>query len=187
MRWWPLLLNDEESYRLIVGLGNPGAAYEETRHNIGFRVVKALADKYRLSFRAVSQLEGEVAKGIVQEKKTLLFLPMTYMNESGHAVKRCLDYFKVPLEALLVISDEIYLPFGNMRLRKEGSSGGHKGLKSIEAHLGLQSYARLRIGISDRKEGELEDYVLGRFTSEEREKLPEIVEKACEQVLHWLK
>lgn len=181
------MLNDEESYRLIVGLGNPGAAYEETRHNIGFRVIRALADKYKLSFRSASQLEGEVAKGIVQEKKALLFLPMTYMNESGHAVKRCLDYFKVPLGALLVVSDEIYLPLGTMRLRKEGSSGGHNGLKSIEAHLGSQNYARLRIGISDRQEGELADYVLGRFSPEEREKLPEIVEKACEQVIDWLK
>ena len=167
---------------LIVGLGNPGSAYEETRHNMGFQVVKRWAAKQGLSFRRARHLVGEVAS---QADVTLL-LPMTYMNSSGESVRLCVDYFKLPVENILVVCDDIALPFGEIRLRQGGSAGGHNGLKSVEAHLGTQAYSRLKVGVGDRDRGELADHVLGRFTAQELQELPEILEKASEVLDAWL-
>lgn len=176
----------EQKSLLVVGLGNPGSAYEGTRHNVGFQVVKMWAAKQDLSFRAAAHLSAELAQGKVGEMKVLLLLPMTYMNSSGEAVRLCVDYFKVSLEDLLIVCDDIALPLEEMRLRLEGSAGGHNGLKSIEAHLGTQKYPRLRIGIGDRAEGDLSDHVLGRFTEQESRLLPEIFTRAVEVLDMWI-
>jgi len=178
---------DNPGRYLIIGLGNPGKTYERTRHNVGFRIVKAFAEKYNISFRpSLTRAKGSLGEGQVDGKKALLLMPLTYMNESGLSVRKCIDYYKIPKEQLIVVTDDVALPFTQLRLRKQGSSGGHNGLKSIEAHLGTQDYARLRVGVSDRREGELADYVLGHFNDEEEEKLPEIVDKAIETLEAWL-
>lgn len=171
--------------KLIVGLGNPGKSYELTRHNVGFEVVKALAKKKGWSFHRDAKIEGEIAQGSVGEQKWFLLLPETYMNSSGEAVRRCVEYFKVPLEEILVVCDDIALPFGTLRLREKGSAGGHNGLRSIEEHLGSQHYARLRIGVGDRMEGDLADHVLGKFLAEEQEKLPTLIADASASVEKW--
>jgi len=164
---------------LLVGLGNPGQTYETTRHNIGFRVLKALAKKYDISFSpSISRAKGSLGEGVIDEKKVLLLMPLTYMNESGLSVRKCADYYKVPKDHLIILADDVALPFGKLRLRSQGGCGGHNGLKSIEAHLGGQDYTRLRIGVSDRERGELADYVLGQFTDREEELLPSVIERA---------
>ncbi len=170
---------------LIVGLGNPGAAYEGTRHNIGFRVLKALAEKLGAALRpALAQAKGNLAQAKVGEKILFLLMPLTYMNESGLAVRKCLDYFKIPLHHCLIVVDDVAIPFGSIRLREKGSAGGHNGLKSVEAHLGSDEYARLRIGVS--KEQPLADYVLSHFSAEEEKELPEITQRALEKIDAWL-
>ncbi len=172
--------------RLIVGLGNPGQAYEKTRHNVGFHVVRAFAETKSFSWRRADSLKGEVAQGVVEDTKIFLLMPATYMNSSGEAVRLCLDYFDLPLEDMVVVADDIALPLGKIRLRPQGGSGGHNGLKSIEAHIRTQYYARLRIGIGDREHGDLADHVLGRFSEDEANRLPEIVKKAVEILDVWI-
>ena len=172
---------------LIVGLGNPGRSYDDTRHNIGFRIVKVLARKYALTFKpSLVRAKGSVAEGLVQEKKALLLLPLTFMNESGLSVGKCVRYFKVPIDRLIVVTDDVALPFGKLRMRSKGSSGGHNGLKSVQAHLGTEEYMRLRIGVGESSEEELSDYVLGKFSSKEELLLPEIVERAISALELWL-
>lgn len=181
------MIGSESEIYLVVGLGNPGKAYEWTRHNVGFHVVELFAQKKGFSnFRRSSQLEGEIAEGNLYEKKTLVLKPMAYMNLSGHSVRRCCDYYKIAPSHLLVISDEADLPLGSMRLREKGSAGGHKGLQSIEEEL-HEHYPRLRVGV-DRPAGgeELADYVLGRFTEEERPKIAETIERATQVIDLWL-
>lgn len=176
----------EERY-LVVGLGNPGKTYEDTRHNIGFRVVKALGAKYGVVFKpALVRAKGSLGEGIVREKKTRMLMPLTYMNESGSAVKRCSRFYKIPNDHLIVVTDDVALPFGQLRLKSQGSAGGHNGLKSVQAHLGTQEYPRLRIGVGDNRKGELSDYVLGRFTLEEQRQLPDVVDQAIEAIELWL-
>lgn len=172
---------------LIVGLGNPGKTYEDTRHNIGFRVMKAFAAKYGISFHpALVRAKGSLGEGKVKDKKVYLLLPLTYMNESGLSVRKCVDYYKISPDSLIVVADDVALPFGRLRLRMQGSSGGHNGLKSVEAHLGTQEYMRLRIGVSDRQSGDLSDHVLGQFTKEEQKELPAIVDRAIHTLEVWL-
>jgi peptidyl-tRNA hydrolase, PTH1 family len=177
---------DELEKYLIVGLGNPGEAYIKTRHNVGFNIVQSLAKKHAMGFKHASHLIGDVAQGEICEKKGLLLLPTTFMNSSGDAVRRCIDDFKVPLDRLIVVCDDIVLPIGKMRLRSKGSSGGHNGLKSIEAHLNTQYYARLRIGVGSPQEGKLVDYVLGKFSQEEIKVIEEITVKAVEVLELWI-
>ncbi|MBI2742538.1 MAG: aminoacyl-tRNA hydrolase [Chlamydiales bacterium] len=171
---------------LIVGLGNPGKAYEETRHNVGFQVLRAYAEKKGLVFRSTTGFIGELAQGRLYDKKTVLLLPLTYMNSSGEAVSICCHYFEVAKENVLVVCDDIALPFGALRLKPKGSSGGHNGLKSIEQHLSTQEFPRLRVGIGEKGGGTLSEHVLGRFTPEERRDLPQIVERAADAVDMWL-
>lgn len=173
---------------LVVGLGNPGSAYEGTRHNIGFRVLKALAEKLEGNFRpALSEAKGSLAQVKGENQTLFLLMPLTYMNESGLAVRRCLDYFKIPFKHCLIVVDDADLPFGELRLREKGSSGGHNGLKSVAAHLASEEYARLRIGVGKSENEELADYVLARFTAEEEQELPKVVESALEKIDAWLK
>jgi PTH1 family peptidyl-tRNA hydrolase len=171
---------------LISGLGNPGSAYDETRHNIGFYAVRALAKKYGLSFRHAADFIGELAQAQIYDKKSYLLLPLTYMNSSGEAIRLCKEYFDVALSNLLIICDDVALPFGKLRFRAKGSSGGHNGLESVEEHLASREYSRLRVGVGAPGEQDLAQYVLGKFTAEEKKALPEVAEKVVAAVEMWL-
>ena len=157
---------------LIVGLGNIGAEYVGTRHNIGFKVLDALAEASNAVFTTARY--GDVAEVRYKGRTLLLLKPSTYMNLSGKAVRYWLDTEKIPLENLLVISDDIALPFGTLRLRPKGSAGGHNGLKNIAELLGSEEYARMRFGVGgDFPRGHQVEYVLGEWTDEERQAMPE--------------
>ncbi len=157
-----------------------------TRHNVGFEIVEAFAGGRHWNFRMEPQLRGELAQGSLHGKKVILLRPMTYMNLSGRSVHLCAGFFKVPLAHILVISDEIALPLGSLRLRGGGSAGGHKGLLNIEEALGTREYPRLRVGVGDRTHGDLADYVVGSFTEEERAVLPSMIERAEKAIDVWI-
>ena len=164
---------------LIVGLGNIGPKYHNTRHNIGFKVLDHLAEKEDLTFE--SQKLGDIATYRFKGRTFILLKPSTYMNLSGKAVNYWLQKEKIPLEHLLVITDDLNLPFGTLRVKTKGSDGGHNGLKDIQAQLGTTSYNRFRFGISDEfSKGRQVDYVLGEWNEEEAGKLPERLEKSAE-------
>lgn len=168
--------------KLIVGLGNPGKKYALTRHNLGFLAVDALAEASQVSFKEQSSFEGYLAK---RNDGVLLLKPTTYMNLSGQSVRRVSDYFKVTPSETVIVCDDIALPYGMLRLRRGGSSGGHNGLKSIEAHYGTQQYPRLKIGIGDREHGNLADHVLAPLSAKELEALPTLL-RTCTEVLEEL-
>ena len=176
----------DNTVHLIVGLGNPGHSYKLTRHNAGFDVVQAFADKYGLHFKLVSAFVAELAQGMINQAKVLILRPHTFMNESGIAVAKCVNYYKVPFEQMIVVSDDVALPLGALRLRKAGSCGGHNGLKSIEMHLQTQQYPRLRIGIGEPQHGQLKEYVLDTFKAEERHAIDESVKHAVKVLELWL-
>jgi PTH1 family peptidyl-tRNA hydrolase len=164
---------------LIAGLGNMGAEYDYTRHNVGFEVVDYLAKEFNVSFKN-DQL-GDLAEFKHKGRTFVLLKPSTYMNRSGKAVRYWLQKKKIPQKNLLVVMDDLNLPFGKQRLRGKGSDGGHNGLKDINQMLGNNQYARLRIGIGDEfHKGQQVDYVLGKWSDEEAEKLPEIIKYAAE-------
>jgi PTH1 family peptidyl-tRNA hydrolase len=176
----------EKSY-MIVGLGNPGKEYEKTRHNMGFLAVGALAKKWGWGFKKSLKLKSFLAKGKFGEKDVFLVLPETYMNLSGEAVGSGMEYFKIEMSHMLLVVDDVDIPFGEFRLKEHSGCGGHKGLQSVEMHLGCNAYPRLRIGIGDRKEGSLEDYVLTPFSQEEAKELPQVLDEAVAIVELWLK
>lgn len=166
---------------LIVGLGNIGPKYHNTRHNIGFKVLDHLVEKEDLSFE--SQKLGDIATYKFKGRTFILLKPSTYMNLSGKAVNYWLQKEKIPLEHLLVITDDLNLPFGTIRVKTKGSDGGHNGLKDIQAQLGTTTYNRFRFGISDEfSKGRQVDYVLGEWDEEERKKLPERLDKSAEVI-----
>ena len=154
---------------IIVGLGNPGKDYENTRHNVGFDAIDALVDHYNVPESGI-QSKAKVGKGVMDGQKILLAKPLTFMNLSGEAVRGLVDYYKVdPESELLIIYDDISLDPGNIRIRKKGSAGGHNGIKSIIQHLGTQNFQRIKIGVGEKpKNWDLADYVLGRFSKEDR-------------------
>ena len=164
---------------LIVGLGNIGAEYEATRHNIGFRIADALAARMGAHFE--TKRYGAVATGRIKSAQLVLLKPSTYMNLSGEAVRYWMSTEKIPIERVLVLVDDLALPFGALRLKGKGSDAGHNGLKNIAQLLGSQSYPRLRFGIgNDFPQGAQIDYVLGRFSREEETALPELLERCCD-------
>lgn len=171
---------------LIVGLGNPGEAYQKTRHNLGQMVLSAFAKKHQLSFKRERAVKGQLAKGEVGERRVFLLFPTTYMNLSGGAVIKALRFCNLSIKELLVLSDDSALPFGMLRYRPKGSSGGHNGLKDIAEKLGTQEYARLRLGIGEPSLISLERYVLQRFTEEEEKKIDEIAAEASCFIEEWL-
>ncbi|MCM1337048.1 MAG: aminoacyl-tRNA hydrolase [Candidatus Amulumruptor caecigallinarius] len=166
---------------LIVGLGNIGAEYVGTRHNIGFRILDALAEASNISF--TTERYGDVAHMRLKNKQLTLLKPSTYMNLSGSAVRYWRDKEGVDLDHILVLVDDIALPFGHIRIKQGGSDAGHNGLKDIAAKLGTQEYPRLRFGIgNDYPRGKQIDYVLGQFNFDERQRLPVRVEVAVEAI-----
>ncbi len=166
---------------LIVGLGNIGSEYAGTRHNIGFRVLDALAKASNLVFE--DKRYGAVASLSVKGQQLVLLKPSTYMNLSGNAVRYWMNKENIPLERLLVVVDDLSLPFGALRMKPGGSDGGHNGLKHIASVLGTQAYARLRFGIgNDFPRGGQIDYVLGHFSEEDLKTMDERVELACEMI-----
>lgn len=176
---------------VVVGLGNPGEEYAKTRHNIGFDVVDLLAARWGASFERSNLLTGIVATATVRGfpvERVRLVKPTTYMNLCGPAHARAIKVFESAPEGALVVLDDFALDFGRLRLRAEGSSGGHNGLKSIEASLGTQAYPRLRIGIGPVPEGrDPADFVLSRYNAAERKELPFLIEAAADAVETWLR
>jgi peptidyl-tRNA hydrolase, PTH1 family len=169
---------------LITGLGNPGPEYELTRHNVGFLVLDQLADQHGVSFK-IDRL-SEKAEFRHKGKTIHLIKPTTFMNLSGKAIAYWLQELKIEKENLLVVLDDIALPFGSLRLRTKGSSAGHNGLKNIELVLNGQQYSRLRFGVGDSfHKGQQVDYVLSNFTQDEFESLPNIIKKANEMILSF--
>ena len=170
---------DDMNKFLIVGLGNIGAEYVNTRHNIGFKVLDFIANKEGASFDNLKL--GAVAEIKIKGKTFILLKPNTYMNLSGKALKYWMDKEKIALDKVLIITDDLNLSFGTIRIRSKGSDGGHNGLKNITQVLNTQEYARFRFGISDAfKKGKQVDYVLGNWDEEEKTKLPERLEIASE-------
>ena len=164
---------------LIVGLGNIGAEYVNTRHNIGFKIVDFLARKEGITFETVKL--GSLAEYKFKGRTFLLLKPNTYMNLSGKAIKYWMDKENIPIENILVITDDLNLPFGTIRIRTKGSDGGHNGLKNIQLVLNSSVYPRFRFGISDEfKKGQQVDYVLGNWDESEKVKLPERLDVAAE-------
>lgn len=164
---------------IIAGLGNPKKEYDNTRHNIGFAMIDALADKYNINVMDVKH-RAVTGKGIINGQKVILAKPLTFMNLSGESIRQLVDYYKVDSETeLIIISDDISLPPGFIRVRKKGSAGGHNGLKNIIQHLGTEGFQRIRIGVGEKPKGyNLADYVLGHFSKEEQPLMKEGVEKA---------
>ncbi|MDR2428920.1 MAG: aminoacyl-tRNA hydrolase [Candidatus Margulisbacteria bacterium] len=170
--------------KLIAGLGNPGAQYALTRHNIGFLLLGKLAAGQKFSKKKFSALYTEITRGGV---KIILLKPQTFMNNSGEAVRAALDFYKISAADLLVLSDDLDQDFGAARFRAKGSSGGHNGLKSIIACLGHENFARLKLGIGKpRSKEQTMEYVLGQFTAAEQEQLSAILDKGLELINKWL-
>lgn len=165
---------------VFVGLGNPGRKYAKTRHNLGFLVVEQLASSLGWPLIDDKRFKAKTSKGRLNEAEVHLLLPQTYMNESGWSVRQYLDYYQLEAGQLVVVADDTALKFGHLRLRRQGSAGGHNGLKSIIAHLGLQEFSRLRMGIGSQPvEQSLADYVLSDFSAEEAVGLDEFVKRGA--------
>ncbi|MBW7675587.1 aminoacyl-tRNA hydrolase [Chryseobacterium chendengshani] len=170
---------------LIVGLGNKGPEYENTRHNVGFKVAEKIAESLEVSFNTTNF--GWMAEGKYKGRKVFVLKPDTYMNLSGNAVKYWMQKENIPLENVMIVTDDLALPFGTLRMKMKGSDAGHNGLKSIQESLQTQNYARLRFGISaEFSEGRQVDYVLGAWNEEEKEKLGERIEKFSKACLSFV-
>jgi len=165
--------------KLIVGLGNPGQEYSETRHNLGFKVTEELARRYRVGFRNDTKRKARVAKVPDIGDGVLIVQPTTFMNLSGWAVRDVASYHKVASPDLLIVVDDADLPLGRLRIRGSGSAGGHNGLKSVIQELGTVEFPRLRIGVG-RQPGELKSHVLGRFDAEEKVQIDGAVKRAAD-------
>ncbi len=177
-----------ENLYLIVGLGNPGADYARTRHNAGFLLAERLAGRWRAGWSQEKKFQARLSRTERGGQKLILCEPQTFMNGSGEAVRAVSEFFQAPVASLLVLVDDADLPFGEIRMRPGGSSGGHHGLESIEHHLGSQQFARLRIGIGRRSDGvrEIVGHVLGPFSADDTELLDKVLERAADQVECWL-
>ena len=163
-----------DEYYIIAGLGNPGRKYDGSRHNVGFDVIDELVDRFRIS-GPVRFGKSMTGKGVIGGRKVILMKPLTYMNLSGEAVQEIVSYYKVdPADHLIVISDDIDLPVGHLRIRKKGSAGSHNGLENIILHLGAQDFIRIRVGVGDKPEGwDLADHVLAKITGPEKTAIEE--------------
>ena len=169
---------------IIIGLGNPTAQYEGTRHNVGFDVIDRLGEKYNIAVDTKKH-KAYIGKGMIDGQKVILVKPQTYMNLSGESVRELVDYYKVDAEEeVLVIYDDISLDVGQLRIRKKGSAGGHNGMKDIIAKTGTDQFSRVKVGVGGKPEGwDLADHVLSRFSSGERELVDEAVRHAVEAIV----
>ncbi len=158
--------------KLIIGLGNPGREYATTRHNIGFMAIDKLCSSFKNKFNG---LYGEV---IINGEKIILLKPLSYMNLSGEVIRKYVDYYNIDIDDILVICDDLDMDVGKIRLRSKGSSGGHNGLKNIILHLGTDNFKRLKIGISNKKDIDTKDYVLGKFNRDDKK----IIDKSLDKI-----
>jgi PTH1 family peptidyl-tRNA hydrolase len=179
------LSKDASDVVMIVGLGNPGKEYERTRHNVGFEVVDAFARQYGIEVKK-KKFGGLVGDGMVDGKKILLVKPQKYMNLSGQVVATAVGFYRLSIDNIIVVTDDMALEPGRIRLRAKGSAGGHNGLSDIKNKLGSQDYARLRVGIGRSEYIIARDYVLGRPTSDEKELIEAAVKRSKEALFCWV-
>lgn len=174
--------------RIIVGLGNPGRDYRDTRHNAGFMLADQLAVRWRFGWRLEAKFQGEIAEGRWGDERLILCKPATYMNTSGESAARVASFHRVDAPDVLVLVDDADLPLGSIRMRGDGSSGGHHGLESVERHLGTRNYPRLKLGIARPEKGgrDIANHVLGKFSDEERPLWEKSLQRAVDQVECWL-
>lgn len=173
---------DDKVMYIIAGLGNPTKEYEKTRHNVGFEVIDVLADMLHTTVEE-KKFKGCYGRGILGGEKVLLLKPQTFMNLSGESVRAAADFYKVDPEHIIIIYDDISLDVGQLRIRKKGSAGGHNGIKNIIAHLGTQEFPRIKVGVGDKpKKMDLADYVLSRFSKEDRVLMEDAFKEAARAV-----
>ena len=172
----------------IAGLGNPGPEYAATRHNVGFMAVDRLAARWRAAWAVEKKFQARLARVKQDGRKVILCQPRTFMNASGEAVGAVGRFYQLPPGRMLIVVDDADLPVGQLRMRAEGSSGGHHGLESIEQQLGTRGYPRLRVGIGrqSQEQREITDHVLGQFEAGERKAMEEVLDRAVQQVECWL-
>lgn len=164
---------------LIAGLGNPGSEYQETRHNVGFKAARMLAEKEEFPMER-EKFSALITKGSIKDEDVIIVRPLTYMNNSGLAIRQVMDFYKIPVENVIIMYDDIDLPLGNLRIRENGSAGTHNGMRSIVSHLNSTNFPRIRIGVGGKPEGwDLADYVLSRFSGDEKEIIEETEMKAA--------
>lgn len=172
---------------LIVGLGNPEVNYSKTRHNMGFDVINKISKKYEIDVSR-NNFQGLYGSGIIENNKVILLKPQTYMNLSGISIKQYMDFYKIPIENIVVIYDDIDIEPSNIRIRKQGSPGTHNGMKSVVHELGIENFTRIRVGIGKPKEDEdLVSYVIGYIDEENNKLLEQGIEKASQAVVEILK
>ena len=171
--------------KLVVGLGNPGKRYDNTRHNVGFMVVDVLAAAPGVG-KTQDRFDAEVAEWLEDNEKILLMKPQTFMNLSGRAVQEAVDFYQIELEDVLIIADDMNLPLGKLRFRARGTHGGHNGLRDIQNHLGTTEYSRLRIGVdAPNEQNDAIDHVLGKFKPSERSTMEDAISLAVQGVVLW--
>ncbi|MBE6062564.1 MAG: aminoacyl-tRNA hydrolase [Clostridium butyricum] len=170
---------------LIVGLGNPGLQYENTRHNIGFKVIDNIAKEYNIEINR-QKFKGIYGEGFINNEKVILLKPSTYMNLSGESIREVVDFYKLTCEQIVVIYDDISLDVGRLRIREKGSAGGHNGIKSIISHLGTDVFPRIKVGVG-QPNVDLVNYVLGKFTDKEMEVLSESIDASTKAVSEIIK
>ena len=173
--------------KMVVGLGNPGSKYQQTRHNVGFETLNEISRRYQ-GGQSKSQFEADTVEVRIGNEKVLLLAPQTFMNLSGRSVRKAVDFYKLPLEDIILVVDDMNLPSGKVRLRGSGSSGGQKGLQNTIEQLGTSDFSRLRIGIG-RPPGKMNaaDYVVGKFRKEELEEINQAINNCADGVELWVK
>lgn len=177
---------NERTMKMIVGLGNIGTRYDETRHNTGFMVVDQLARDYHLGAFTHLKQEAVAVSGVINGEKVMLVKPTTFMNDSGRAVGPLVDYYDIDLDDLVIVNDDLDMPVGKVRLKTHGASGGHNGLKSIISALGTKNFNRVKVGIDHPQHGTVVSHVLGKFSKEERPKFDQAVEQAEHALEAWI-
>ncbi len=177
---------NERTMKMIVGLGNIGTRYDETRHNTGFMVVDQLARDYHLGAFTHLKQEAVAVSGVINGEKVMLVKPTTFMNDSGRAVGPLVDYYNIDLDDLVIVNDDLDMPVGKVRLKTHGASGGHNGLKSIISALGTKNFNRVKVGIDHPQHGTVVSHVLGKFSKEERPKFDQAVEQAEHALEDWI-
>ena len=172
--------------KLVVGLGNPGERYERTRHNVGFRVIDELARRWEIAVKR-RKFGGKIGGGRIADQRVLLLEPMTYMNRSGRTVREAVTFHKLKPADLLVVADDLALPLGRLRLRPQGSAGGHNGLADIIAELGGSGFARLRVGIESVAGASMVRHVLSPFSAQEEREMVQAIRRAADAVECWMR